>query len=105
MRLGTEGNLVTVSREAVYNNADFIEKNDVGDGAWLNAMPVSYTHLDVYKRQIMRRISKKDKMNKRKRALLFGLEGSQATVMEQRKEFIQEYLTRGKVQFTRDYTG
>lgn len=38
VRLGTEGNLVTVSREAVYNNADFIEKNDVGDGAWLNAM-------------------------------------------------------------------
>lgn len=35
VRLGTEGNLVTVSREAVYNNADFIEKNDVGDGAWL----------------------------------------------------------------------
>jgi ABC-type glycerol-3-phosphate transport system substrate-binding protein len=30
VRLGTEGNLVTVSREAVYNNADFIEKNDVG---------------------------------------------------------------------------
>ena len=38
VRLGTEGTLVTVSREAVYNNADFIEKNDVGDGAWLNAM-------------------------------------------------------------------
>lgn len=47
----------------------------------------------------MRRISKKDKMNKRKRALLFGLEGGQATVMEQRKEFIQEYLTRGKSDF------
>ena len=44
-------------------------------------------------------------MNRRKRALLFGLEGGQVTVMEQRKEFIQEYLTRGKVQFTRDYTG
>ena len=43
----------------------------------------------------MRRISKKDKMNRRtkeKRALLFGVEGGQATVMEQRKEFIQEYL-------------
>ena len=42
----------------------------------------------------MRRISKKDKMNRRtkeKRALLFGVEGGQATVMEQRKEFIQEY--------------
>ena len=36
-------------------------------------------------------------MNKRKRELLFGLEGGQVTVMEQRKEFIQEYLTRGKV--------
>ena len=47
----------------------------------------------------MRRISKKDKMNKRKRALLFGLEGGQVTVMEQRKEFIQEYLTRGKSDF------
>lgn len=38
-------------------------------------------------------------MNRRKRALLFGVEGSQATVMEQRKEFIQEYLTRGKSDF------
>ena len=38
-------------------------------------------------------------MNKRKRALLFGLEGGQVTVMEQRKEFIQEYLTRGKSDF------
>ena len=50
----------------------------------------------------MRRISKKDKMNRRtkeKRALLFGVEGGQATVMEQRKEFIQEYLTRGKSDF------
>ena len=45
----------------------------------------------------MRRISKKDKMNKRKRALLFGLEGGQVTVMDQRKEFIQEYLTREKL--------
>ena len=41
-------------------------------------------------------------MNRRtkdKRALLFGVEGSHATVMEQRKEFIQEYLTRGKSDF------
>lgn len=40
-----------------------------------------------------------NRRTKEKRALLFGVEGGQATVMEQRKEFIQEYLTRGKSDF------
>lgn len=38
VRLGTEGNLVTVSRESVYEDPDFIAMNDIGDGAWLDAM-------------------------------------------------------------------
>ena len=40
-----------------------------------------------------------NRRTKEKRALLFGVEGGQVTVMEQRKEFIQEYLTRGKSDF------
>jgi len=38
VRLGVEGNLVTVSRESVYDDPDFIAKNNIGDGAWLQAM-------------------------------------------------------------------
>lgn len=38
VRLGVEGNLVTVSRESVYDNPEFIAKNNIGDGAWLEAM-------------------------------------------------------------------
>lgn len=38
VRLGTEGNLVTVSRGSVYEDPDFIARNDICDGAWLNAM-------------------------------------------------------------------
>ena len=38
VRLGIEGNLVTVSRESVYDNPDFIAKNNIGGGAWLQAM-------------------------------------------------------------------
>lgn len=38
VRLGTEGNLVTVARNSVYDNADFIAKNNVGGGAWLSVM-------------------------------------------------------------------
>ena len=40
-----------------------------------------------------------NRRTKEKRALLFGVEGGQVTVMEQQKEFIQEYLTRGKSDF------
>lgn len=38
VRLGTEGNLVTVARDSVYEDPAFIEVNDIGDGAWLGAM-------------------------------------------------------------------
>ena len=38
VRLGTEGNLVTVARSSVYDDPTFISQNNIGDGAWLQAM-------------------------------------------------------------------
>jgi ABC-type glycerol-3-phosphate transport system substrate-binding protein len=38
VRLSIEGNLVTVSRKTVYDNPQFKQANNIGNGAWLSTM-------------------------------------------------------------------
>ena len=39
----------------ISNSRDYTEQNDINDNKYLT--PVSYTHLDVYKRQVWKRPS------------------------------------------------